>query len=402
VQTYNYVGEGAGSFDKRESYYTAYGWQLRGCCAFITAILLLVLAIWLLPPLFRNHFQESYVNIHHHIQHSGTIFDCDSGFSHWMQKWSPKHKAWCCRNYGKGCDPAKAPYDCEVGYHHWATSWNEGKKFWCCKYYGRGCPATSTSQKYDCDAGFANWQRGWSIGKKRWCCQFFHKGCPSTTRFNACNNKCWLHGESATCEKRIQFSAKHHYGGRPAACDLAYRHVKHECSACHACERDRVPCVTPPTTARTTSLPYDCQAGLSNWENGWSIRKKAWCCDHQKLGCNTVTTIPTIPPTPPPVLRGCDTQCTTGGQNLACGERIRIAAKTSFGGRDNACVSAYSAVLQECTMCSVCSIVAARCVDRRTATARATLALPPAPEARGLDAATEVAAVPKSNSTTTM
>jgi len=34
-----------------------------------------------------------------------------------------------------------------------------------------------------------------------------------------------------------------------------------------------------------TTLPFACKAGLTNWEQGWSLRKKAWCCQHEQRGC---------------------------------------------------------------------------------------------------------------------
>jgi len=30
---------------------------------------------------------------------------------------------------------------------------------------------------------------------------------------------------------------------------------------------------------------YDCEAGFSNWQNGWSAIKKGWCCKHHQRGC---------------------------------------------------------------------------------------------------------------------
>ena len=30
---------------------------------------------------------------------------------------------------------------------------------------------------------------------------------------------------------------------------------------------------------------YDCKAGFSNWETGWSSAKKQWCCARQSRGC---------------------------------------------------------------------------------------------------------------------
>merc|ERR1719210_3302349 len=38
-------------------------------------------------------------------------------------------------------------------------------------------------------------------------------------------------------------------------------------------------------TSQTTPLPYDCNAGLANAQMGWSVGKKAWCCDHTGQGC---------------------------------------------------------------------------------------------------------------------
>jgi len=31
---------------------------------------------------------------------------------------------------------------------------------------------------------------------------------------------------------------------------------------------------------------FDCQAGLANWEQGWSSNKKCWCCAHESQGCD--------------------------------------------------------------------------------------------------------------------
>jgi len=47
--------------------------------------------------------------------------------------------------------------------------------------------------------------------------------------------------------------------------------------------------VEPPSDApldtEETSKPYDCEAGYSNWEAGWSEDKKAWCCDNEQKAC---------------------------------------------------------------------------------------------------------------------
>jgi len=30
---------------------------------------------------------------------------------------------------------------------------------------------------------------------------------------------------------------------------------------------------------------FDCRAGFANWMVGWSVAKKEWCCEHERLGC---------------------------------------------------------------------------------------------------------------------
>jgi len=57
-----------------------------------------------------------------------------------------------------------------------------------------------------------------------------------------------------------------------------------------------------PTTTTTPGLPYDCNAGILNWQNGWSISKQTWCCTQASKGCTT-TQAPA--PKPPPSVRVC-------------------------------------------------------------------------------------------------
>lgn len=38
----------------------------------------------------------------------------------------------------------------------------------------------------------------------------------------------------------------------------------------------------------TTVRPFDCTAGQSNWELGWSREKQNWCCEHESIGCMPV------------------------------------------------------------------------------------------------------------------
>jgi len=154
--------------------------------------------------------------------------------------------------------PTAAPptYDCSK-----PGLWTLGKKDWCCKHYGRGCPThppprpqpqphpvpvpvpapqpiVHTSLPYDCNADYLNCYHclmaRWSVSKRAWCCSHARRGCPT---------------------------------GAPP---------------------------THPAVPAVTSLPFDCNAGFSNWQAGWSDGKKAWCCDHLHRGC-----APPPPPGPP-------------------------------------------------------------------------------------------------------
>jgi len=78
---------------------------------------------------------------------------------------------------------------------------------------------------------------------------------------------------------------------------------------------------TTTTTPSTTVLPYDCNAGFANWQDGWSTAKKNWCCQQESKGCTTTeaptTTRPTIPPVPPTPSLPYD--CNAGVANWAAG-----------------------------------------------------------------------------------
>merc|ERR1712113_614065 len=41
-----------------------------------------------------------------------------------------------------------------------------------------------------------------------------------------------------------------------------------------------------------TSEPYDCNAGYSNWQAGWSADKKTWCCQNKHMGCEEAASEP--------------------------------------------------------------------------------------------------------------
>eukprot|EP00418_Pyrodinium_bahamense_P023852 CAMPEP_0179131874 /NCGR_PEP_ID=MMETSP0796-20121207/62660_1 /TAXON_ID=73915 /ORGANISM="Pyrodinium bahamense, Strain pbaha01" /LENGTH=560 /DNA_ID=CAMNT_0020830809 /DNA_START=124 /DNA_END=1807 /DNA_ORIENTATION=+ len=48
------------------------------------------------------------------------------------------------------------------------------------------------------------------------------------------------------------------------------------------CENKNLGC--PPAPAL-----FDCSSGFSNWQTNWSPNKKEWCCQHKSKGCTTTT-----------------------------------------------------------------------------------------------------------------
>eukprot|EP00913_Durusdinium_trenchii_P015774 g14824.t1 len=118
-------------------------------------------------------------------------------------------------------------FDCTAAIDSWETVWTDEKKAYCCARVGHGCAA----QPYDCQAARGNWQAAWSEAKKKWCCEF-EGSCGSTMQFDCSGTEAdWSSDKKNWC-------CKEHNRG----CDVAE--------------------------------PYDCRAGVTNWQNGWSDHKK--------------------------------------------------------------------------------------------------------------------------------
>jgi len=57
-------------------------------------------------------------------------------------------------------------------------------------------------------------------------------------------------------------------------------------SRAEAAERDQIE-IEMKTIAAPISEPFDCEAGEKNWQRGWSVEKKDWCCKNKQTGCET-------------------------------------------------------------------------------------------------------------------
>jgi len=58
--------------------------------------------------------------------------------------------------------------------------------------------------------------------------------------------------------------------------------------------------VVIPASTTSGTIAYDCNAGLNNWQAGWSRVKKAYCCEYNNINCPeagaTTTTMATTEP----------------------------------------------------------------------------------------------------------
>lgn len=43
----------------------------------------------------------------------------------------------------------------------------------------------------------------------------------------------------------------------------------------------------PSSASVSLDSTFDCKVGVTRWEKGWSVLKRAWCCKHQHIACGT-------------------------------------------------------------------------------------------------------------------
>jgi len=183
---------------------------------------------------------------------TSAAFDCDAAFNNFRRAWSPAKKHWCCTVQKKGCE-GDSPPDADAGYGMvWKRVQVNGYWVWVAVHAG------GVSLPYDCHAGLLHHLTGWSAGKKSWCCSHQHLGCGAGAGHVtvAVHHVTQVHGGG--------------HGNPPgmAAAGMIWEWHDHWVQ------------VHPDGT-----LPYHCHAGIKNWQAGWSLPKKQWCCVHVGVGC---------------------------------------------------------------------------------------------------------------------
>lgn len=247
------------------------------------------------PPkvVIRHH---KIVKTSHHEQRH---FNCHAGYSNWYFGWSKTKQDWCCAHESRGCEgtwkghmhvhasmgasihaaaagAGKATgtiYDCDAGYSNWEHGWSDSKKLWCCEHHEKGCA------DHHCYHGEPD---DWSEEKSQYCCGHFQRGCPHTTISPlGCQAPCTHGGHTSVCKERITWAEENHFSGRSNACALAYSQVQVECDICRGCTIEAAGC----EVHVATSEAFDCDAALNNFFRAWSPPKKHWCCSVKGKGC---------------------------------------------------------------------------------------------------------------------
>jgi len=202
------------------------------------------------------------------------------------------------------------PFDCEAGFGSAAmieNSWSQAQKDYCCTTVGRGCattalpapivtmpatpfptppptpPPTSPAapsgpvDPFNCAVDAEN---TWAADKKEWCCRIHHRGCPPT----APPPRPIMPIATLPPRPADPYNCNDGFANWQAGWSVA---KKEWCCRVHGkgCPNQGGGCATVAPTAAPIAEPYDCEAGFANWMAGWSVAKKAWCCANKGKGC---------------------------------------------------------------------------------------------------------------------
>lgn len=191
-------------------------------------------------------------------------------------------------------------YNCKYGLSNWEAEWDVFKKEWCCKQIGIGCAVTaplhdaastskpispaSTTQKSQATKGHLTANVTPEV--------------PSTIPPMANPSTAPSTTTAPATEQPLTKKPSHEQPPRSQT-----RHVVATSTSTPVTQSSSAKGMLasssttqmPPTSAAVhiaKNLPFDpasvfdCKAGLSKWEKGWSILKKKWCCKTDKVACD--------------------------------------------------------------------------------------------------------------------
>eukprot|EP00440_Ansanella_granifera_P040205 gb/GFBE01043610.1/.p1 GENE.gb/GFBE01043610.1/~~gb/GFBE01043610.1/.p1 ORF type:complete len:676 (+),score=120.12 gb/GFBE01043610.1/:1-2028(+) len=160
-------------------------------------------------------------------------------------------------------------------------------------------------QGFDCDAGLDTYEggQGWSHQKRVWCCLHQDKGCdgrPALSTEACCAPTCAVyqcphgyleqgfHGSGyASYETCCKTEPRCKGYTCPSGYMQYHSHFAAEFLTDEECCRPTCSTFTCPAGSYERGAHYDCNAGLANFQNGWSEHKKLWCCAQEGKGCTS-------------------------------------------------------------------------------------------------------------------
>jgi len=199
--------------------------------------------------------------------------------------------------------PSTTMPDCETDFATFETSWSTARQQFCCQTQGRGCTTQSTTPElieqptppptpppspvtlpvtqpprgdpYNCAVGAV---ASWGGDKKSWCCRMHHVGCPPTAPPVVVQPPVFVQPPVVTAPPAPAdpYNCADGFSNWQAGWSIAKK--------AWCCKVHSKGCPGAGGCA-TTSAPYDCNAGFANWQAGWSLPKKDWCCKNGGKGC---------------------------------------------------------------------------------------------------------------------
>ncbi|CAK9053365.1 Hypothetical protein SCF082_LOCUS29077 [Durusdinium trenchii] len=219
VNKMEFVGQGRGNYEVQHETHID-GYRVRWYWVIILGSLLAVVATAALTSILASLMDHRQSDAHQ------LGVDChDAGH---LQFWNPSQRALCCEKAHIGC-PAQT------------------KLF---EHTGTAPVSPISAPTYDCDQGFENWQDAWTVRHQRYCCYLRQRACA------------------------VKIVHRDHYITVRREGDSSHGHFTHSYAGESGGPEDAH------GSRDDLGQTYDCIAGLSAWQSGWSQSKKVWCCDH--------------------------------------------------------------------------------------------------------------------------
>jgi len=271
--TYKYVGCG-GDFDvvRPRRDFTC----LITTCCLLSLLFLIPLLCWLLSGLTSS---------------TSLPYDCEEGFANFEVLWSGDQQEFCCNSVGRGClttqpstvfptsNPTVPP-----------TPFNTMPATMPPAPLPTSPPATTPPPRgdpFNCAIGTED---SWAEPKNIWCCRVHYKGCPSTVPPMPILPPV-VQPIVPPPMPILPPVVQPIVPPRPADpynCADGYANWQAGWSVGKkgwCCRVHGKGCPGTGGGCATTSPPFDCEAGFANWMAGWSVAKKAWCCKSVGKGC---------------------------------------------------------------------------------------------------------------------